>query len=953
MSPLALVLIGFLGWLVLRLVLLALVGRWAPPATVAAASMLRRRYTSRSWASTLVELASHLMLATSILIAVGVGGIQLLDSQEHTVAVFGTLQWLTAMANAHLPVVIFVCAGMAAATVALYIALTRDHVLAKFAALKSDLRPTEEMRPLLDEARDLRRAKESMRTKLNKGLHRTLTLLRINHQLARVTRKLNQKDLERRSEQLRLDPMSVTGPAGLRWLTGPRRILGFCACLFLAASCTSLAFIASPSALLLLIEKKELSIVESELRDDWAMLERSLDPSATTNGETRVTERSALLVSAFFEHGVLSLLPNMSWSAPHVVRRQVLDSSHSSPTTLRTPIARLLEQHDPVARAVLQKHQNTVAPENTFATTRFSNQVVISIGTSGQKRSPVGDPVLRAALDVVAGLYLVALANGVSPSGAFQAAIERAPRTFFRDWDLSFLHTDFYVPTTESMLGDDPYYAVFPGPCATDFNSDGCPTHPPYYTYVRPEPQVGPVPPEDRRQDFRGSTGPDDKPPRTPGGPRPSPLGRDSAYGRLDRYVGLGGVLVGKPPKSMTATTVGEAIVDVLWRDSGDLRLNLTVRLEDGTSRAGTFNKRLVGQALRYAVENRPAAVTILPTSVAGRYDPYVRRVTNFLSEELNRELDLIDNDMWVYLHPMLRNTPLGCSFVEVDQLVDSRLADDHALREELDRLVASKIEDDPALREKLDRLVREEHVRLVDGRLADDPALREELDGFVASRLADDPARREEVVRRVDGRLADPALREELLNDYVEEVLRAIPTDKRRQLRRQQLVVVPQVRERTYELTDVMDVLDDSFSGRGVEFPLYFTIYYEEETDVRGKKRSALAEIPGVEELLDDVVDHMDPSLRYEVAQFVYLQRLFRGVLLGYFGDRFPVSKLFYLAKSTGEEEEGTFITRRRYGWIEANLEGGTDTKGLLEEFKSRFGSDTHDSCVGRRMES
>jgi len=103
----------------------------------------------------------------------------------------------------------------------------------------------------------------------------------------------------------------------------------------------------------------------------------------------------------------------------------------------------------------------------------------------------------------------------------------------------------------------------------------------------------------------------------------------------------VGGVLIGVAPTTPRSPL---AFRDLEWKESGD---SVTLTLVAANNRRfdlGPWRKQIVAQALAYAADGRPTAVTVL-------------NVTRARAQR-------------VLVHPALVNSPLGCRTIEIDKLV-------------------------------------------------------------------------------------------------------------------------------------------------------------------------------------------------------------------------------------------------------------------------------------------
>ena len=120
-------------------------------------------------------------------------------------------------------------------------------------------------------------------------------------------------------------------------------------------------------------------------------------------------------------------------------------------------------------------------------------------------------------------------------------------------------------------------------------------------------------------------------------------VARASSFSMLRGFSRIGGVLIGEVPQNPNERA---DIRDLSWRIDGR---NVWLTLKGAAARVdefGPFDKSLVHQALAYATDGRPVAVTM----TKARPLPQLK----------------------IHLHPALLDTPLGCRVIELDRLVDT-----------------------------------------------------------------------------------------------------------------------------------------------------------------------------------------------------------------------------------------------------------------------------------------
>ena len=120
-------------------------------------------------------------------------------------------------------------------------------------------------------------------------------------------------------------------------------------------------------------------------------------------------------------------------------------------------------------------------------------------------------------------------------------------------------------------------------------------------------------------------------------------VARAASFSMLRGFSRVGGVLIGESPENPQ----GHADVrDITWQVSGRA---VTISFKDGSGRMssfGPFDISIVHQALAYAADGRPVAVTM----TTARPLPQLK----------------------IHLHPSLLDTPLGCRVEQLDRLVDT-----------------------------------------------------------------------------------------------------------------------------------------------------------------------------------------------------------------------------------------------------------------------------------------
>lgn len=117
---------------------------------------------------------------------------------------------------------------------------------------------------------------------------------------------------------------------------------------------------------------------------------------------------------------------------------------------------------------------------------------------------------------------------------------------------------------------------------------------------------------------------------------------RAGSFRMLRGFSRVGGVLIGVEPANPSATL---DLRDLRWSIQ-DRSVTLKLTDQTGDHDIGTFDRSLVHQALAFAADGRPVAVTM----TNARPLPQLK----------------------IHLHPSLIDTPLGCRVVHLDRLVDT-----------------------------------------------------------------------------------------------------------------------------------------------------------------------------------------------------------------------------------------------------------------------------------------
>ena len=141
-------------------------------------------------------------------------------------------------------------------------------------------------------------------------------------------------------------------------------------------------------------------------------------------------------------------------------------------------------------------------------------------------------------------------------------------------------------------------------------------------------------------------------------------MSRSTDVQALRNYSRVGGVLIGLDPRA--GGTVH--FRDLLWSQSGDSVALAVIRAADGKSiPLGAYKSDLINEALAYAMDGRPATVTILYSELIDRYQ--------------------------VLLHPALRDTSLGARIGRADEwifeVLDPDTQPNNEVRNTLERMYA------------------------------------------------------------------------------------------------------------------------------------------------------------------------------------------------------------------------------------------------------------------------
>lgn len=380
---------------------------------------------------------------------------------------------------------------------------------------------------------------------------------------------------------------------------------------------------------------------------------------------------------------------------------------------------------------------------------------------------------------------------------------------------------------------------------------------------------------------------------------RPPPsaaFARSRSFGRLRGFSRIGGVLIGRPAENP------ERRLDVhglTWSAAGRDRMLLRLTDAGGVStRVGPFYRSVVHQALGYAADGRPVAVTMTTAAPL--------------------------QELRILLHPALVDTPLGCRVVALDRFVDE-FTGHLPQREELQGTVVGQA---ALYRVAWANRVRAAHEiePLSPDDLAD-PTLASAIQEGLSSNATRDAATTAlaDVSRLLDRQYSVLAGKPDRFDPDLVAAMARCGTEaaqlsgfeaciRRRSMRPgaataawfdapPQFRVWSGVRETGFSIDSDYEFLriDDSASG-----PLEFMLQVAFVDS--GRDDRTPWEFPTLAPLIRDAVqDGVRRSAEHaevlRVAQeFTVLQRLFRLALDGTLGNSFPLHRLVDLAESTAE---------------------------------------------------
>lgn len=137
---------------------------------------------------------------------------------------------------------------------------------------------------------------------------------------------------------------------------------------------------------------------------------------------------------------------------------------------------------------------------------------------------------------------------------------------------------------------------------------------------------------------------------------------RARSFKALRGFRRIGGVLIGREASNAGHTNVN--FTDIRWDETANGKLHIQLQRNDGQLiDVGTYSKELVHQALSYAADGRPIAVTM----VNAEPFPFLK----------------------ILLHPALIDTEVGCKAITIDRLVDTyaTASDSKNIKEALERI--------------------------------------------------------------------------------------------------------------------------------------------------------------------------------------------------------------------------------------------------------------------------
>jgi hypothetical protein len=391
-------------------------------------------------------------------------------------------------------------------------------------------------------------------------------------------------------------------------------------------------------------------------------------------------------------------------------------------------------------------------------------------------------------------------------------------------------------------------------------------------------------------------------------------VARASSFTMLRGFSKVGGVLIGREPKG-TAD-----IRDIRWTITGR---DVNIALVDAAGKEfwfGPFDTSLVHQALAYAADGRPVAVTMtIARPVAG---------------------------LKIFLHPALIDTPLGCRVQQLDRLVDTYAGDKKQLPERGEiteqylgqvavynaalakrmEAVSEKLSPDsdwkPAARQMAADYASEAEKGLHEPNLfSESSIMRRKPEFFEPALLKTMKSCRKDNLDAFEVCVLDTYRASRFVREFKKDYLRTWSYEA--------ATIEPWsgVRERDYQVSNNLDFLKAP-TGMTVAdrlWPFDFMVqiaFTSPAVNLSEKQQQEVyvdrepvefTEIQNkIEQLVDDGIhrDHFDAQFK-DLRDFAVLQRLFRAALDGNLGDKFPALKLAQLTNKTADSTP-YFHTRR-----------------------------------------
>jgi hypothetical protein len=419
---------------------------------------------------------------------------------------------------------------------------------------------------------------------------------------------------------------------------------------------------------------------------------------------------------------------------------------------------------------------------------------------------------------------------------------------------------------------------------------------------------------------------------------------RARSFGALRGFSRVGGVLIGREPYD--AASANPDFVGLDWEIEGQNVRLLLVDASGRKFRSSPHRMSLVYQALNYAADGRPVAVTMASAAPLP--------------------------ELKILLHPTLVDTPLGYRAIELDRFVDkyTRLDQklDEARREAIGRVnahaalyklawaqrLSAALEGDWSagrIQEVLRSIIQSPKTREMAGKaLADADSLgnpelspltvkKEFFDEFLVSAMLNHAKSS-----------ATPSQFIQAIDNWAKEELNAEP-DRKTLLKEwarlpPRFVVWSGVREREFKsVPEEFMTLD----GARLPMPFDFMLQIAFTTPPRftyGEKNHADSqpwEFPHIKNEIHSKVlgavrtknQGRDREILDDLSEFTILQRMFRMAFNGQLGLRFPVEKLVWLADTASAGAPKTVTRTLRWNASPGALERIPDSWKLNEEEK------------------